>query len=130
MTALTPEVEEAIAEIRQAYPGHRVEVAADGQGGAYVVVNDLEIGDQYAPSTSWVGFQVGFQYPQADVYPHFIVAGVRRLDSRALGDAFSGPTPWRNRSAIQVSRRSNRLNPATDSAALKLTKVLDWIRSR
>lgn len=130
MTALTPEVAEAIEEIRAAYPGHPVAVEPDGQGGAYAVVDQLEIGDQYAPSTTWVGFQIGFQYPQADVYPHFIDAGVRRLDSRALGDSFSGPTTWRDRAAVQVSRRSNHLNPATDTAALKLGKVLAWIQSR
>ena len=133
MTELTPEVEEAIEEIRQAYLGHPVEVEPDGQGGAYVVVDDLEIGDQYAPSTSWVGFQIGFQYPQADVYPHLIDIKVRRLDGQALGEGFSDPNSpmqWRSRTAIQVSRRSKRLNPATDTAALKLAKVLDWIKSR
>ena len=31
--------------------------------------------------------------------------------------------------AIQISRRSNRWNPDRDTAALKLARVLDWIRS-
>ena len=32
--------------------------------------------------------------------------------------------------ATMVSRKSNRWNPAQDTAALKLAKVLDWIRTR
>jgi len=108
---MTPEVEGTIEEIRQAFPGHRVEAEPEEQGGAYVVVHDLPISNQYVPSVSWVGFLIGFQYPYADVYPHFIDGNVRRRDDASLGEAFSGPTQWRGRNAFQISRRSNRLNP-------------------
>jgi len=127
---MTPEVEAALAEIQAAFPEHRVEVEPEGQGGAYVIVHDLPIGEQYAPSTSWVGFVIPYQYPYADCYPHFMDGRIQRADGRALGEAISGPTPWQNRSALQVSRRSNALNPATDTAALKLLKVLEWMKSR
>jgi hypothetical protein len=127
---MTPDVEVAVAEIHEAFSGHRVEVEPEGQGGAYVVVHDLPLGDQYVPSTSWMGFLIGFQYPYSDCYPHFVAGTLRRADGRPLGEGFSGLMEWRNRSAIQVSRRSNRLNPATDTALLKLLKVLEWIRSR
>ncbi|MCZ7579107.1 MAG: hypothetical protein M5U18_19520 [Dehalococcoidia bacterium] len=32
--------------------------------------------------------------------------------------------------AIQISRRNNKLDPATDTAALKVAKVLEWLRLR
>ncbi|MCC5619469.1 hypothetical protein LC605_31345 [Nostoc sp. CHAB 5836] len=126
---MTPEVEQAIAEIQQAFPGHSVEVEAEAQGGANVIVHKLLIGEQYVPSSSWVGFAISFQYPYADVYPHYIDSGLRRVDGLVQGDGFSSAN-WRNQPAIQVSRRSNRLNPAIDTAASKLTKVLTWLRSR
>lgn len=47
----------------------------------------------------------------------------------SLGEGMSA-TQYEGRSAIQISRRSNRLNPATDTALIKLLKVLDWLRGR
>jgi hypothetical protein len=126
---MTPEVEQAIAQIKQAFAGHPVDVEPEPQGGAYVIVHNLLIGEQYIPTTSWVGFLIGFQYPYADVYPHFIDGSLRRADGQAYGVGFSHVS-WQGRQAIQLSRRSNRLNPAVDTAATKLTKVLAWVRSQ
>lgn len=130
MGTMAPEVAEAIEGVRTAYAGHDVEVVPEAQGGAYVAVGNLPLGDRYAPCQSWVGFLIPFQYPSADVYPHFIDGTVTPTDGAPLGDGFSGPTEWQGRRAWQVSRRSNRWNPATDTAALKLAKVMEWLRSR
>lgn len=127
---MTPEVEAAVEGVRQTFPGHRLEVEPEVQGGAYVVVHELPLGGRYAPETSWFGFLITFQYPRADVYPHFIDGGVRRADGRPHGPGFSGPNPWRGRPALQVSRRSNRWDPALDTAAVKLLKVLEWVRAQ
>ncbi|MES1024900.1 hypothetical protein ABN584_18855 [Gloeocapsa sp. BRSZ] len=127
---MTPEVEQAIAEIKQVFSGHLVDVEPEAQGGAYVIVRNLLIGEQYVPTNSWVGFLIGFQYPHADVYPHFIDGSLRRADGRGLGTGFSGSMTWQGQKAIQISRRSLRLNPGIDTAATKLTKVLSWLRSQ
>jgi hypothetical protein len=127
---MTPEVEQAIAQIRTTFDGHRVQFEPEPQGGAYVVVDDLFLGDQYVPTTSWLGFLITFQYPRADVYPHFVDPQLRRADGRAHGAGFSGPLSWQGRLALQISRRSNRLNPAIDTAATKLAKVIEWVKSQ
>jgi hypothetical protein len=127
---MTPEVAAAIEEIKAAFPNHPVDVDPEAQGGAYVTVHDISLGEQYQPTTSWVGFLISFQHPRADVYPHFIDPSVRRVDGRSLGEGFSTPMEWQGRQATQVSRRSNRWNALTDTAALKLAKVLDWISTR
>lgn len=130
---MTPEIERAIGEIQAAFVGHQVDVRAEPQGGAYVIVHSLSLGHQYTPATSWVGFLITFQYPYADVYPHFIDSNVRRGDGRALGPGFSGPTTWPGQpgqQVLQISRRSKRWHPATDTVALKLVKILEWIRSQ
>jgi hypothetical protein len=127
---VTPEVQEAVHDLRQAFGKDGVDVdEEEQQGGAYVVVRDLLLGDQYEPSASWCGFLITFQYPRADVYPHFFDPSLRRRDGRGLGNGFSLQT-WRGVPALQVSRRSNRHNAATDTAALKLAKVIEWIRTR
>jgi hypothetical protein len=129
---MTPEVKHAIEEIMGAFEGHRVDAVAEPQGGAYVVVNDLNIGDRYNPALTWFGFLISFQYPNADVYPHFIDGGLKRVDGRPHGAGFSGPVTWPGRSGqvLQLSRRSNRWNSAFDTAATKLAKVLEWMRSQ
>ncbi len=127
---MTPEVEEAITEIRSAFLDHAVAVTPDPQGGAYVVVQDLPLGPQYSLERSWVGFDIGFQYPFADVYPHFTDPNLARVDGAPLGEGFQQPIQWHDRMATQISRRSNGWTAAEDTAALKLCKVLDWLASR
>lgn len=125
---MTPEVQQAIAEIQRAFPAHTVVVEAEVQGGAYVIVNDLLIGEQYVPFTTWVGFTISYQYPYTDIYPHYLDAKLQRVNGLVQGAGLS-LTTWRNRPVIQVSRRSKRWNAAIDTAATKLTKVLTWLRS-
>ncbi len=126
---MTQEVIDAVAEIRAAFPGSDVEEAPEGQGGAYVLVRDLDLGPQYSPRKSWAGFLISFQYPYADVYPHFVDGNLERSDGLPLGQAFQ-KVSWRGRPATQISRRSNHWAVGTDTAALKLAKVLEWIRSQ
>lgn len=120
----------AIADIRSAWPDAVVTAEPDNDGGAYVVVEPVPLGDRYNHATTWIGFRITFQYPYADVYPHFVRSDLVRQNGAALGDGMSGAHSFAGRSAIQISRRSNRLNPATDTAALKLAKVLQWLTTR
>jgi hypothetical protein len=125
---MTPEVSSAIDEIRELFPAASVKTEEDGQGGAYVEVEPVDLGDKYKPTSSWCGFHITFQYPRADVYPHFLSAGITRVDNSAFGEGVSGQQ-WRGKSALQLSRRSKRLDPSIDTAATKLAKVITWFKS-
>jgi hypothetical protein len=94
-----------------------------------VTVNGIPLGSPWAQPETWIGFLITFQYPYADVYPHFVRHDLTRADGRPLGQALA-PARFRDRPAIQISRKSNKLNPATDTACLKLLKVLQWLRSQ
>lgn len=124
---------EAIDEIKAAFPGHQVEVAEDGDGGAFVRVHDLDYGDQYEPKRGPVTFHIVYTYPNADIYPHVLIGGVARTDKKPLGEGFQQKPmelgPFKG-DATMVSRRSNHWDASRDTAAIKLVKVLDWIRSR
>jgi len=132
---MKPDVEQAIEEIRRTFAGHGVDVIDDGDGGAYVKVHGLSIGPQYVPSTSFIAFRITFQYPAADVYPHFLVYGLRRADGAAWASPFHpdnqrwGPS-GKDEPATMLSRRSNHFDASTDTACGKLLKVLEWIRSQ
>ena len=123
-------VETAVAEIRTLFPGHRVEAAPLSDGGACVIVHDLPLSAAYEPETTWFGFVIPFNYPYADVYPHNIDGSVKRKDGKPLGEGFSQTNGWQGRGLTnQISRRSNRLDAEVDTAALKLAKVIEWVRS-
>ena len=129
MTAIIPTVAKGIDEIRSTFKGCDLEVEADGSGGAVVVIRGFPLGCPYVQSEVWFGFHMTFQYPYADVYPHFTDADLARLDGSGLGGGF-GSASFQGQPAIQISRRSNRLNPETDTAALKLLKVVTWMKGQ
>jgi hypothetical protein len=126
---LKSEVAEAIEEIKATFPASSVEVREDGEGGAYVFVEPVDPGEQYVQRETWIGFRITFQYPNSDVYPHFVRGDLSRVDGAPLGDATS-LTTFEGRAAVQLSRRSPNIDPNCDTAALKLLKVLEWLRSR
>ena len=123
----------AIDEIRATFTGHQVDVEPDDQGGAFVEVHAVSIGERYTETHSWFGFRITFQYPHADVYPHYCVPGLSRRDGKALSPGIHLNHPWQTPTQItpatMLSRRSKRLDPNFDTAATKLLKVVDWLRS-
>jgi hypothetical protein len=128
VVALTPEVATAIEDIRAAFPDAVAQVREDGDG-VVVVLDPVDPGPAYVQRTTWIGFRITYQYPYSDVYPHFVRGDLARADGAPLGEGLT-VTRFENRAAVQISRRSNRLDPATDTAVLKLTKVLHWLASR
>lgn len=126
-STIKAEVARAVEEIRGHFPGNPVTIKPDGSGGAFVTLEDVWLSPLYQQADTWVGFQITFQYPYADVYPHFVRHDLRRVDGRSLGEG-TGSSPFDGRPAIQLSRRNNHLDPAVDTALLKLLKVLEWLR--
>jgi len=122
-------VQRAITELRATFPDANVTVVEDNDGGAYVTMDPVPLMGPYTQTETWVGFHIGFQYPASDVYPHFVRADLTRRDGAALGSGLSTAS-FQSKSAIQVSRRSNRLDPAVQTAAHKLLKVLTWMENQ
>ena len=127
MENVTLEVRMAVAEIAAVYP--HVSLEPDGNGGAHVVVEGLKLAPIYRQRETWVGFHITYAYPQADVYPHFVRGDLCRVNGGALGGGTATGHSFSARAAVQLSRRSNRLNPAVDTALLKLQKVLLWLNN-
>ena len=126
---MNPSISKAIDEVRAAFPDAEISVREEPDGGAVVFVEPVDPGEQYQQRSTWIGFRITFQYPYSDVYPHFVRGDLARADSQPLGEGTS-VTTFEGRSAVQISRRSNHLNPATDTAVIKLHKVLTWLRNR
>lgn len=124
-------VRQAIDEIRSSFTTHEVVELEDGQGGAFVIVEGIAIGKHFTPSKSWIGQAIAYTYPDSDVYPHWIDPTVCLTNTDQLPQGLvAGQTmPGFQRPAVQASRRSNRWNPAADTAARKLLKVIKWLNS-
>jgi hypothetical protein len=127
LESVTSAVLEGVAGVREQFPGHTVDVTADGSGGVIVIVEDVPTGGPYVEESTWLGFQINSAYPMSDVYPHF-VGRLLRTDKVNHGEGFS-ETTWQDRPALQLSRRSNRWDPRIDTAGLKAMKVLAWLAS-
>jgi hypothetical protein len=126
---MKPPVGEAIEEIRTTFPGCALVIREDAEGGAFLIVEDAPLAGPYQQATTWVGTHILYNYPYADTYPHFVPADLRRLDGHAVrGQGISGGHNFEGRSALQLSRRSNRFNPQLDKAAFKIQRVLKWLR--
>ena len=122
------EVAAAVEELRRQFPGATVTTTEDGQGGAHVFVEPLELGARYAPTTTWFGFQIPAQYPYADVYPVFMGADIRRTDGVAFAAPVTNGHTYQGRAAIQISRRSAAAQMGSQTATAKILKVLDFLQ--
>jgi hypothetical protein len=125
---VTPEVTAAVDEIKAAFLNATVEVKEEGDA-VVVLLDPIDPGVPYVQRESWIGFRITFQYPYSGVYPLFVRGDLSRVDGAALGEGMS-VTTFEDRSAVQISRRSNRLDPTTDTALIKLHKVLAWLQTR
>ena len=121
---MLPDVVSAIEEIRANFPTSSITSSEDGEGGAYVILEDVPIPPGYSVDRSWIGFRITYSYPAADVYPHFVRPDLARVDGKALA---LSPSTFNGRPALQLSRRSTHWDPAHDTAALKLQKILTWM---
>lgn len=125
---MTPTVAAALEGLQKAFPNASVTVLReDGNGGAFVVLDGVELGPKFSPVKTWFGAQLPSNLPYADIYPLFMGADVKRADGVALTGPLAGLT-WEDRQAIQVSRRNNRM-VGGQSAVAKFVKVIDFVRS-
>jgi hypothetical protein len=128
--ARTDAVAKAIVEIERCVAPATVTVVDDPDGGASVIVEDIPLGGPWAERTTWIGFRITYTYPYSDVYPHFVRHDLTRTDgTTAMGEAMSLAN-FEGREAIQISRVSNKRDPTRETAALKLLKVMTWLRTR
>ena len=126
---MNPEVAQAVEELRSCFSDAEVVARDTGNGGAIVTIDSVDLGPTYTPQQTWIKFTVGFQYPYSDVYPLFVRRDLTRTDGRSHGTAIAG-TSFEGKPVLQVSRRNKRLNPAVDTAALKVTKVIQWLKEQ
>lgn len=126
-------VADAIKEVERAFSDAVVTVKEDGEGGAYLQVEPVDLGGAYTVGTriTWIGFKIAFNYPFADLYPHHVRSDLCRVDGNALGEGMGGSqfVPF-GIPSIQLSRRTPEAGWIHQTALIKLIKVIDWAINR
>jgi len=110
-------------------------VVPDGQGGAWVEILQIELGEAYVQPTTFLVFLLPFNLPGADIYPMFVRDDLTRRDGGPLGDGLqrttlSWPGQPAQRPVVQISRRTRGGAFTSQNAVQKTEKVLEWLRSR
>ena len=124
---MKPHVAQAVNELERAFPVSSVLTREDGEGGAYVIVGDVEIGPKFEPSSTWIGGHISALYPYADIYPLFIGAEVRRASGAAFKSPVTLGAQFEQRPALQISRRNNHTQNYPQTAVAKFLKVLHFL---
>lgn len=124
---MNPEVQQAVAELRRSFGEGAVLALSRSDGGAVVTIDPIDVGPGYVPQHTWIKFMISFQYPQADIYPLFVHPDLARADGQSHGKGITG-AEFEGEPALQLSRRSNHLDIDIDTAVLKVTKVIQWLK--
>jgi hypothetical protein len=122
-------VAHAIEQVRQAFAPSDLVIEEDGSGGAYVIIEVVDLGPKFTPQQSWLGGHITAQAPYSDVYPLYASGGLVRTDGRPFQAPLSLGHQFRGRPALQISRKSNRFDPALQTPASKFVKVLHYLRN-
>lgn len=135
VTDVKSAVRDAATGIRAQYGESNVREVPDGQGGAWVEIHALELGDAYAQDTTFLVCLLPFNLPNADVYPVFVRPDLARTDGQPLGQGFQVtqvqlPGETQPRSVVQVSRRTREGLFVQQTPTQKVEKVVAWIRTR
>jgi hypothetical protein len=123
------DVLEAIEELKRAFPSSAVTVAEDGQGGARVIIETVDLGGRYVPRTTWMGGHITALYPNADIYPVFVGGDVSRTDGRTFEAPVTTGHIFEGRPALQVSRMNNQMHLARQTALAKFLKILHFMET-
>lgn len=128
--SINPSVAAAIDEVAAAFPDNTVTSTPDASGGAWVDIAAVDLGAAWNDGPHMLSFHIAPSCPYADVYPLFLDADARLVDGTVPGGVSVGVTFHTDaRIGVQVSRRSNRWDPAIDTPANKAAKVLAWLRA-
>jgi hypothetical protein len=123
------EVSTAVAELRRQFEAANITALEDGQGGAHVLIERVDLGPRFIPSATWFGFQIPAQYPYADIYPVFMGGEVSRIDHKPFTAPVTSGHTFLGRPAIQISRRSAAAQTGSQTATSKLLKILSFLQS-
>lgn len=135
MVATKAGVAKAIEGLRNHFPDHHIVVAPTEDGGAFVIVEGVELGAPYRQAESWVGLFLSTACPDDDTYPFYVRGDLSRLDGAELKTPLHinhtfppADSTLPKRASVMVSRRQkNQSSWARETPLLKLLTIIKWM---
>ena len=124
---MNADVSTSIEELKRQFSDSAFTLREDGQGGAYVLIEPVTLGQKYMPAKSWIGFHIPAQYPYADIYPVFIDENVVRINGVPFSAPVTSGHKFEGRPAIQISRRNSAAQNGMQKASTKVLKIMDFL---
>jgi hypothetical protein len=131
-TGVKAAVRVAFDAIVAAFPDRTISSYPDDQGGLWVEIADVPLGDNYVQASTFLVFLLPFTLPGADIYPTFVRPDLARLDGSGHGEGvgvtqLTWPAEGTPRAVMQLSRRTRRDAFVAQTAAQKIMKVIHWL---
>jgi len=123
-------VQKAIAELMERFGEASVTFEPDGHGGARVTVARVPLPAGLDRGETWVGFMIPYDYDDVQVYGHHFPAELRCAGGGELSGSGFGQGQWNGTASLVISRSSNCWRKGTDTALLKLLKVVEFLDQR
>jgi hypothetical protein len=122
---VSAEVAEGVRQLEMAFPD-QVSHEPDGQGGTYVTVGDIQLGDGWTEVAAPLTLHLAYNYPAAAPYPFYLPA---RVEPNGTWPEALQRVHWRDTDVLQVSLRHNSWDPGRDTAVGSVFQVRDWLRT-
>jgi hypothetical protein len=117
----------AVDSVRDAFPGHTVDVAQPGDGTALITVRGVNVGDGWDRPSIDLEVKLQVTFPSTPPYPFYGPAGMTRLDGQVLAQiqpfvSFDG----QQRTQISLTKV---FDPAVETLGSRVAAVARWLRS-
>jgi hypothetical protein len=116
----------AIDTVRDAFPGHAVDVDGPGEGTTVVTVRDIDVGAGWSMARIDLTVKLQVTFPSSPPYPFYGPAGMARTDGRALSQ-IQPQVQLDGQVRTQISL-TKPFNPAVETLGARLVAVVGWLR--
>jgi hypothetical protein len=116
----------AIDSVRDAFPGHAVEVEEPGDGTTVVTVRQLDPGTGWNVAGIDLTVKIQVTFPSSPPYPFYGPAGMARTDGRLLSQ-IQPQVQLDGQVRTQISLMKP-FNPAVETLGARLVAVVGWLR--
>jgi hypothetical protein len=117
----------AIDSVRDAFPGHAVDVEEPGDGTTVVTVRQLDVETGW--NVAWIDLTVKIHvtFPSSPPYPFYGPAGMARTDGRVLSQ-IQPQVQLDGQVRTQISLMKP-FNPTVETLGARLVAVVGWLRN-